>query len=170
MSVRQLLMAGLGAAGSLLVNLPASGQLSNDTSTFSGEVATTCSFDGLSETASLNYQSLDNSLFGLEDFTISTNSSALRLNVSTVTANAEPSAPSGVFILADADLHQSRNGSYARLTGGSKNSSGTAAPRDYSQDSSLRITSLITTTDPVNSVFQLPLGDYSYSVTISCLL
>ena len=168
--MRQLLIAGLGAAGLLLVNLPASGQLSDDTSTFSGEVATTCSFDGLSETAQMNYQSLDNSLFGLEDFTISTNSSALRLNVSRVTANTEPSAPSGVFILADADLHQSRNGSYARLTGGSKNSSGTAAPRDYSQDANLRITSLVTTTDPINGVFKLPLGNYSYSVTISCLL
>ena len=168
--MRQLLIAGLGAAVLLLVNLPASGQLSNDTSTFSGEVATTRSFDGLSETVQMNYQSLDNSLFGLEDFTISTNSSAVRLNVSRVTANAEPSAPSGIFILAEADLHQSRNGSYARVTGGSKNSSGTAAPRDYSQDSNLRITSLITTTDPISSVFQLPLGDYSYSLTISCLL
>ena len=163
-------MAGLGTAGLLLVNLPASGQLSDDTSTFSGEVATTCSFEGLSETASLNYQSSDNSLFGLEDFTISTNSSAVRLNISTVTANAEPSAPSGVFILANADLHQSRSGRYVKIMGSTKNSSQSRAPNDYSQDSNLRITSLITTTDPINSVFQLPLGDYSYSVTISCLL
>ena len=163
-------MAGFGVAGWLLVNLPASGQLSNDTSTFSGEVASTCSFEGLSETASLNYQSSDNSLFGLEDFTISTNSSAVRLNISTVTANAEPSAPSGVFILANADLHQSRSGRYVKIMGSTKNSSQTRAPNDYSQDSNLRITSLITTTDPINSVFQLPLGNYSYSVTISCLL
>ena len=163
-------MAGLGTAGLLLANLPASGQLPNDTSTFSGEVATTCSFEGLDETAQMNYQGLDNILFGLEDFTVLTNSSAVRLSVGLVTANAEPPAPNGVFILANADLHQLRNGSYMKILGSGKNFYQTRAPNDYTQDSSLRITSLVTTTDPINGVFQLPQGNYSYSVTISCLL
>ena len=45
--VRQLLLAALGATGSLLIDLTALAQLSSDTSTFSGVIAAMCVFDGL---------------------------------------------------------------------------------------------------------------------------
>jgi len=169
--VRQLLMAGLGAAGLLLVKLPAVGnEMAGDTSTFNGEVAATCSFGEMNEIASMSYQASDNSLFGLEDFTITTNAPEVRLNVSSVTTNAEAQTPEGVWVLVDAWLYQSRSGDYVRVTSGGKSSSGTTAPRDISQSPNFRITSLVKTTSPISGIYQLPPGEYSYSVTISCLL
>ena len=61
-------MAGLGAAGLLLVNLPASAQLSGDISTSSGEVAATCSFVGLPDEYQLSYYGSDNYLRGDASF------------------------------------------------------------------------------------------------------
>ena len=45
--MRQLLLAALGVAGALLLNQPAMTQLASETHTFSGEVASTCSINGL---------------------------------------------------------------------------------------------------------------------------
>ena len=45
--LRQLLLAALGVAGALLLNQPAMTQLASETHTFSGEVASTCSINGL---------------------------------------------------------------------------------------------------------------------------
>jgi len=59
--VRRLLLAALGAAGSLLMELPALAQLSNTTSTFSGQVAATCEFN-LPENIEMNYDANFNRL------------------------------------------------------------------------------------------------------------
>ena len=52
--MRQLLAAGFGVAGLLLMNPAASAQLANDTSTFNGEVAATCSLNGLNSDYALS--------------------------------------------------------------------------------------------------------------------
>ena len=83
-------MAGFGAAGLLLVNLPASGQLSNDTSTFSGQVATTCSFEGLADSYLMTYYTGSNQLGGQGDFDVISNVSNLRIEVGSVVVNSEP--------------------------------------------------------------------------------
>ena len=170
LGMQQLLLASFWVAGTLMGNLPSLAQLSTDTSTFSGAISAVCSFNGLEENTQMNYQAFNNSLFGIEDFTISTNVPLVRLNISSVTTNSEAPAANGATILAVADLHQSQSGVWRRVAGSTKNTSETRAPSDYSQDNNLRITPWITTNNPINGVYQLMPGNYSYSVTISCLL
>ena len=91
-------MAGLGAAGLLLVNLPASAQLSGDISTSSGEVAATCSFVGLPDEYQLSYYGSDNYLRGDASFELATNVASPELEITVLTVNSElagcpPQAP-----------------------------------------------------------------------------
>jgi len=74
-AMRQLLMAGMGAAGFLVINLPALGQLSNDTSTFNGVVASSCSIARLGELNTMALSSLNgqNKLYAREFFVLSSN-------------------------------------------------------------------------------------------------
>ena len=153
-----------------MMNSPGLAQLSADTSTFTSQVAATCSINDLDQTTQMNYSGSSNSLFGMDDFTITTNAPEVRLNVSSVTLITEPQPASGVSILVDADLHRSVSGRYVRQTGGNKSLSGTSAQLNLSQEPNFRMTSLVTTTDPINNVYQLPPGSYAYSVTLSCLL
>ena len=97
-------MAGFGAAGLLLVNLPASGQLSDDTSTFSGEVAATCSFEGLADSYLMTYYTGSNQLGGQGDFDVISNVSNLRIEVGSVVVNSEPAPFEGKAINATGKL------------------------------------------------------------------
>ena len=76
--MRELLLAALAAlaaAGSLLMDLLALAQLSNTTSTFSGQVAATCEIANLPENISLDYNSGLNWLSSWQTFELRTNAS-----------------------------------------------------------------------------------------------
>ena len=68
-------MAGMSAVGLQLINLPASGQLSDDTSTFNGVVASSCSIGRLDELNTLALSSLNgqNELYAREFFVLNSN-------------------------------------------------------------------------------------------------
>jgi len=169
--LRQLLIVGLGAAGLLLVNLPASGQLSNDTSTFSGQVAQMCSFS-LQPTMVLGYRSGDNSLMGEQDIELITNLSSIRMSVSQVAIEAEASG-SGSATRPLAHLYDMHNG-MRLLAGGDKTNSSTSLSMNVSNPQShpLRLYSFVLTESrgPDGVKYLLAPGTYSYSVTLSCLL
>jgi len=167
--VRQLLLVALVSAGSLLSVQPALAQLSNTTSTFSGDIAATCAFDGLSEVNQINYNANNNNfLSDLDYFSLSTNVPNVRLGLSRVTTNSEPQAANGVTILADAAVFQVQGGSLTLAATGSKTTNNTSPLMSASSTFALR--SSIATTNPINGVFQLLPGSYSYSITLWCLL
>ena len=167
--MRLLLLVALGAAGSLLMDLSALAQLSSTTSTFSGDIAATCAIDDLREARQISYNAETNSfLSGLDYFSLSTNVSNVRLGLSRVTTNSEPQAVNGVTILADAAIFQVQGGSLTLAATGSKTTNTTSPPLSASSTFALR--SSIATTNPINGVFQLLPGSYSYSITLWCLL
>ena len=167
--MRQLLIAGFGAAGLLLVNLPASGQLSNDTSTFSGQVATTCSFEGLADSYSMTYYTGSNQLGGQGDFDVISNASSLRIEVGSVVVNSEPTPIEGKAINATGKLRQSINNRWVEKVTSSKSSPGDVAV-DISQGSRFRLSAYNWTQDRNGSLMYIPPGNYSYTITITCLL
>ena len=167
--MRQLLIAGFGAAGLLLVNLPASGQLSNDTSTVSGQVATTCSFEGLADSYSMTYYTGSNQLGGQGDFDVISNSSSLRIEVGSVVVNSEPTPIEGKAINATGKLRQSINNRWVEKVTSSKSSPGDVAV-DISQGSRFRLSAYNWTQDRNGSLMYIPPGNYSYTITITCLL
>ena len=88
--MRQLLLAALGAAGSLLMGLPALAQLSNTTSTISGQVAAICLFN-LPENIALTYDSNQNRIAALKKgFLLDTNISPVRIQASRLVVVSEP--------------------------------------------------------------------------------
>ena len=90
LSVRELLLAALGAASSLLMGLPALAQISNTTSTFSGEIAASCSMS-LGDSIEMTYYANSNQLMKPDYmFELNTNSPNIRMSVSRVTVNSEP--------------------------------------------------------------------------------
>ena len=162
-------MAGFGAAGLLLVNLPASGQLSNDTSTFSGQVATTCSFEGLADSYSMTYYTGSNQLGGQGDFDVISNASSLRIEVGSVVVNSEPTPIEGKAINATGKLRQSINNRWVEKVTSSKSSPGDVAV-DISQGSRFRLSAYNWTQGRNGSLMYIPPGNYSYTITITCLL
>ena len=162
-------MAGLGAAGSLLVNLPASAQMAVDTSTFSGQVAASCSFN-LPESLSMGYGGLHNSLNVGYGFNVTTNASAIRMSVDQLTVINEPS-PGASPIVPTVHIRYS-DGNDTYLVYGSKTSGQVSALLSVSaSDPNLfNIFGSVETSSMVDGKFQLPPGNYAYSTTISCLL
>jgi len=167
--VRQLLMAGLGAAGLLLVNLPASGQLSDDTSTFRGEVAATCSFEGLADSYLMTYYTGSNQLGGQGDFDVISNVSNLRIEVGSVVVNSEPAPFEGKAINATGKLRQSIDGRWIEKVTSSKSFPGDVVV-DISEGSRFRLSAYNWTQDRNGSLMYIPPGNYSYTITITCLL
>ena len=88
--MRRLLLAALGAAGSMLMDLPALAQLSNTTSTFRGQIAETCEFATLPNNLSLNYDANQNLLRGRSDIDVLANSNHVILNISKIQVINEP--------------------------------------------------------------------------------
>ena len=87
--MRQLLLAALGAAWSLLVDLPALAQLSSESVFFHGQMAASCSFN-LPDNLSLNYEANQNLLRGESEFDVLINSNPVTFNISTIQVINEP--------------------------------------------------------------------------------
>ena len=159
--MRQLLLAGLGAAGLLLLDLPASAQLSGDTSTFNGEVAATCSIDGLDSDYSLSWASGNGYLHGgYHSFDVNANS-RVKLTASYEIAT-EPSGftPDYRRVL----MRQVVGGEASNpvLANGPGVDSFTLFLTDTPGTATAEVRMFVGANPPP--------GDYSYRVTIACLL
>ena len=163
--MRQLLMAGLGAAGLLLMNLSASAQMAGNTSTFSGTVAASCSFN-LPESISMGFGGLRNSLNVGYGFNVTTNTPTIRMSVGQLTVINEP-PPGQSSIVPVVTITYDRNGVFATKDAGSASAYLSVSTSDPNL---FNIFGTVETRSMVNGKFQLPPGNYSYSTTISCLL
>ena len=160
--MRQLLLAALGAAGSLLMDLPALAQLSNATSTFSGQVTAVCELN-LPENISLEYQPA-NWLRGVQNFDLTANISPVTLHVSPAVVVNEPppyaSAITATTFVIGSDFIRAD-----KVVEGSK-----AFNVNTSSSNTFNLRFEVATSSMAGgSRFELPPGDYSYRVTISCL-
>ena len=168
--MRQLLLVALGAAGSLMVDLPAWAQLSTDTSTFSGSIAASCSMS-LGDSIGMLYYSQSNFLLATQVFELNTNSPNLRMSVSRVTVNSEPQ-PISSSIEPYVKLYFYSNNSQTQVASGSKDTTRTSnsLATNTSSANTFRLVTGVNTSQRVNNKYELPTGTYSYSVTITCLL
>jgi len=155
-------MAGLGAAGLLLVDLPALAQLSGDTSTFSGEVAATCSINGLNSDYSLSIDPNNGYLTGgFNAFEVNANS-----RVRLIASYGIVSEPSGF-------TPDTRKVMIRQVVGGEASSAYQALRPGVDSSSYFFLTDTpgTATAEVLMTVGPSPPpGDYSYQVTISCLL
>ena len=167
--MRQLLVAGLGAAGLLLVDLPASAQLSGNISTFNGEDLADISF--IRDSYSMIYYDSVNYLRSSAYFEVATNLPSIRVGVSQVTTITESVGLNGAAIDVDARFYQrdSSGRSFLRATA-TKSSSATTESLDMSVGNRVRLDAVVFTANRVGSLYQIGPGEYSYTVTISCLL
>ena len=167
--MRKLLLAALGAAGSLLVDLPALAQLSNATSTFSGQVAANCSFN-LPENIALTYYSNLNRMAVFEEFELTTNISPVRIHASRLVVVSEP-PPYASEITAHLYIYDFVNQVQVVATKSYEDSQGqefsfsTTNPNSFWIDFQVRTQSRADNSER----YELPSGDYSYRTTISCL-
>ena len=155
-------MAGLGAAGSLLMNLSASAQLSNDTSTFNGEVAATCSINGLNSDYALSINPNNGYLEGgFNAFEVNAN-----LRVKLIASYGIVAEPSGFS-------PDTRKVMIRQVVGGEVSSPFQALQPGVDSSSFFFLTDTpgTATAEVLMTVGPSPPpGDYSYQVTISCLL
>jgi len=164
--VRQLLLAALGAAGSLLMELPALAQISNTTSTFSGDVAAACDFN-LPENIPLNYASSANMLDTyFNRFFLTANIPLARIHVSRAVVLAEPPpyASSIILIIAIDDV-----GGGNSVQAGKDNDGTFTFPVSTSSQNNFDLRAFVYTSGRTENKFELPRGNYSYRTTISCL-
>ena len=165
LTVRQLLLAALGAAGLLLIDLPGLAGVSSTTSTFSGHIAANCSFN-LPENISLNYVSINNTLDSYEHpFELTINNSTARIYVDRVLDVNEPPpyASSILALITIRDLHGNQ-------TNAQKHSDGmTIFSTSNSSPNSLILRAFAYTSGKTGDKFELPSGNYSYRTTIFCL-
>jgi len=168
--MKKFLFLALGVAGVQLLNPRVLAQLAEDSTDFNGVIAATCAFDGLDSSYAMNYYANSNYLRGVADFNVVTNVAALRFGVSAVTTNSEPIASNGRTVKVFADFFRVDGNSVTLLARGNKDGSGQSQDVDMSQGLNFRISSFVVTNDPIGGRYQLSEGDYSYSVTISCLL
>ena len=164
--MRRLLLPALGAAGSLLLDLTALAQLSNTTSTFTGEVAATCEFN-LPENISLSYRSDNNTLSYGSDFVLTTNTPVIRMSVSELTVIKEPPPRESAIVPEVRIRYDEENMSVS----GRRNVGSTSEPFPVSTSTFNRLVleATVQTSSQVNSLYQLPPGEYSYRATVTCL-
>lgn len=160
----------LGAAGSLLIDLPTLAVISSDTTTFSGEVAAKCTFDGLGNSYSMTYDSAGNGLKKSVYFDVATNAPEIRIEVSQLNTNQEAFGLNGTTVRASASVFQIRGNTTSFSASSTKNNSGRSQPTNISEGNTFRLDTLVWTNERVNNRYQLGPGEYSYSFTISCLL
>jgi len=165
--VRQLLLAALGAAGSLLMGLPGLAQLSNTTSTFSGQVAATCSFT-LPENIEMIYDGTSNLLYSEQSFELNTNLDTYKVSFSRIVVNKEPQ-PLGQEIDTKAMLRYVSNGRNVFWFYTNKTLGGYAYSA-HSSRNQLNLWMEVATNQKVGNYYDIPPGEYSYSITITCLL
>ena len=167
--MRQLLLAALVPAGSLLVGLPALAQLSNTTSTFSGQVAATCLIS-MSDNITLLYNSRWNYLAASDVFQLTANASQVRLSIDRLNVNNEP-VPTASEIAArvDIDFISPENNLYAIRATKASGAVETFLGLDSGVPNSFNVLAMIDTAQQSNGRYELPPGEYSYTATISCL-
>ena len=168
--MRQLLLTALGAAGSLLMGLPALAQLSTDTSTFSGNIAATCSIS-LPQNISLAYQA-NNTLFASGSvIQISTNFEGPQIVIDRLTVVEEPPAEQGKTIRAIFNLFEVVGGvvttAQASKSLGSSSTRFSVQPNNPTDLSHSIYVNTFETDESGN--YLLPDGRYAYRATISCL-
>jgi len=163
--MRQLLLAALSAAGSLVVATPALSKLSNITATFSGHVTASCSIS-LDDSIEMNFSGNSNLLIGSQEFEVDTNLNDFKLSVSNVTVNREPQ-PLGQTIQPAAWLYYF-SGKFRKTAAATKTEKST---RSYTSSiKRFKLETSVKTNQKIANRYELPPGDYSYSVTITCLL
>ena len=151
--------------------------LSNDTSTFTGNVVASCSMPLGDTTQAMTYAGNDNYFFKSVDFSLTANQ-AVRLSVSAVSVQNEPQNIVGRYAYARVQYPQSpgSNTSVLPSTSNSKTgavgSGGTAfdANNQTGISTNYVLNFLVGTSGRGNDgKHQLLPGDYSYQVTVSCL-
>ena len=164
--MRRLLLAVLGAAGSLLMELPALAQLSNTTSTFSGQVAATCEINNLAENIPLTYRADLNYLASpARKFDLSTNISTVRIHVAPVAiVNEPPPYASGIIAKVLVDDYASDFLIADKSDEGVKSYNVSTSQPNYF---SVRMSAF--TESMVDGKYELPSGSYTYRAIISCL-
>ena len=165
--MRRLLLVVLGVAGLQLAELPAAAQMAQDSTDFSGAIPATCLIRDLPETIQLNLQPVI-SLVGAANFVVRTNSSAIRMDISDLSVEQEPT-PTGSAIRRNQYLHHLSNGMWVEVAQRLGPIS-SALQVSTSSDNGFSIGLSIYTVDRVDGKYQLAPGDYSYTLTISCLL
>ena len=148
------------------MGLPALAQISNTTSTFTGDVAATCEFN-LPENLSMGHVSRTNSLNGSFGFGVTANPSLISMGVSELTVIKEP-PPRESSIVSEVRVRYVK-GNMTYTAYGSKNVSLPSGPLSVSASAlnSFTIVGSVITSSQVNALYQLPPGEYSYRVTIS---
>lgn len=144
-----------------------SNTLASRQTNFLGSIATTCSFSNLEESNAMSWRGRWNDFFGRSDFTVLANTNAIRLSLSLITANTEPSdITSGTY--AFARLYSPENtiiSSSTKSTSGSANS----FTVDPGQAKALNIRIWVRTNSQSGGLYYLKPGNYEYELTVSCL-
>lgn len=161
------LLAAFCSSVALLVDLSALAQMAQDSTDFSGVIPATCSITGLAETKQLILRS-NNSLVATDAFRLLTNSSMIRVSITGIAVEQQPVATASA-IIASASLHQLVGNRYLMVA---HRTSPTSDPLAVStlEENTFSLMMTVLTEQYVNDAYELPLGDYSYVVTISCLL
>ena len=156
--MQQLLLAALGAAGVLLLKSPALAQLSDETSTFTGEVAAACSITGLKNSYEMTYR-LSGLRVTTEPFTLKSNV-PVSVSISYSAIQTPPNAsPTGSFTISQTGNGQSNT----------RNSNQSSPPLEVTLDNNQASIYASVTVYKATIYNTLPPGDYTYQATISCL-
>lgn len=141
--------------------------LASQQTNFIGNVPSTCFFSNVEATNEMSWRERWNDFFGRSDFSVTSNSNSIRLSLSKVSSNTEPSnITSGTKL--DARLYSSENSvisSSNKSTDGSANTF--SVTPGTSEDLNIRI--WVETNTSTSGLYHLKPGNYSYSVTVSCL-
>jgi len=170
MAKRLWLLALAGIAATSAANASA---LSSDESTFNGTVTAFCEIGDLANTKSLIYVSSTNSFTESARFSILSNAEVnVSMNV-IETVSEVSSVPSGTYPWAR--IEKNSGGSWTNLTSttATKSRASSKAPLQNipnQTSSDYRIAFWLVTGSQINNRSQLLPGNYSFMVTINCLL
>ena len=156
--------------GALYLGLTAgcSYAMDTDQTTFNGEVAGSCEFRNLPDQVSLTYDSNSNGFLDFIDFALLANISEFRISAGQINMIQEPAnIPTGSKVNASVTSTSTglRTGT-ARLTSGSTSQTIQNTPN---QEHALQLYIQVMTGQATGGKWQLLPGEYSYSMTISCL-
>jgi len=169
----KLLLAITCAAGSLLVNLPVCAEISNTTSTFSGQVAATCSINlPEGQTLSLNYDASNNSLKTISVIEVRSNLSPVSISVDRLTTNSEPPPyASSINPYLYTYLNEVVNGRREFIIANKlEGNTLTFERNNISQTIPLELEFTVGTNSmTMGGKYELPSGNYSYTTTYTCL-
>ena len=164
--MRKLLPAALGAAGSLLVDLSALAQLSNTTSSFSGEVSPSCQITGLKDGYALRNLTSNNGDPRLQSYA----------HTFSVESNVTASLTVSYEILSEPQGFVAQN-RWASLNARDQNGNANMNNELFSQSENSPTTPFVLDTPGSISAWvsmlimakSMPPGSYSYRATLTCL-